>query len=86
MNRTPSGAPSEKLSPPLSVTQPAGDKADIELAVAAVRRAFKSGPSSRISPGERSRLVWQLGHLLEQHADEFAELQALDDGKPITRA
>jgi len=65
---------------------PAGDKADIDLAVAAARRAFESGPWSRISPGARSRLVWRLGDLLEQYADEFAELEALDNGKPVTNA
>ncbi|OCC05871.1 betaine-aldehyde dehydrogenase [Labrys sp. WJW] len=65
---------------------PAGDKADIDLAVAAARRAFETGPWSRISPAERSRLVWRLGDLLEQHADEFAELEALDNGKPVTNA
>ncbi len=64
----------------------AGDKADIDLAVAAARRAFESGPWSRISPGERSRLIWTLGDLLEKHADEFAELEALDNGKPVTNA
>jgi phenylacetaldehyde dehydrogenase len=37
-------------------------------------------------PGDRSRLVWRLGDLLEQHADEFAELEALDNGKPVTNA
>lgn len=65
---------------------PAGDKADIDLAVAAARRAFEAGPWSRISPGERSRLVWRLGDLLEQNSDEFAELEALDNGKPVTNA
>jgi phenylacetaldehyde dehydrogenase len=65
---------------------PAGEKADIDAAVAAARRAFESGPWSRILPGERSRLVWKLGDLLEQHADEFAELEALDNGKPVTNA
>jgi phenylacetaldehyde dehydrogenase len=65
---------------------PAGDKADIDAAVAAARRAFESGPWSRILPGDRSRLVWRLGDLLEQHADEFAELEALDNGKPVTNA
>src|SRR5215813_9334102 len=44
---------------------PAGDKDDIDLAVAAARRAFETGPWSRISPGERSRLVWKLGDVLE---------------------
>jgi phenylacetaldehyde dehydrogenase len=65
---------------------PAGDKADIDLAVAAARRAFETGPWSRISPADRSRLVWRLGDLLEQHIDEFSELEALDNGKPVTNA
>lgn len=65
---------------------PLGDKADIDLAVAAARRAFDSGPWSRMSPGERSRIVWKLGDLLEKYADEFAELEALDNGKPVTNA
>ena len=49
-------------------------------------RRFETGPWSRISPAERSRLVWSLGDLLEKHADEFAELEALDNGKPVTNA
>lgn len=65
---------------------PAGKKADIDAAVAAARRAFEAGPWSRISPADRSRLVWKLGDLLEQHADEFAELEALDNGKPVANA
>src|SRR5215813_83752 len=65
---------------------PAGDKADIDLAVAAARRAFESGPWSRISPAERSKLVCRLGALLEKHSDEFAEMEALDNGKPVTNA
>ena len=65
---------------------PAGDKADIDLAVAAARRAFETGPWSRISPAARQRLVWSMGDLLERHADELAELEALDNGKPITNA
>src|SRR5262249_43730172 len=65
---------------------PAGDKADIEEAVKAARRAFESGPWSRISPADRAKLVWRLGDLLEQNADEFAELEALDNGKPVKNA
>ena len=65
---------------------PAGDKADIYLAVTAARKAFETGPWSRISPAERSRLVWNLGDLLEKHADEFAEIEALDNGKPVSLA
>src|SRR6202789_419263 len=65
---------------------PAGDKADIDLAVAAARRAFETGPWSRISPAARQRLVWSLADILERHADELAELEALDNGKPVTNA
>jgi phenylacetaldehyde dehydrogenase len=65
---------------------PAGDKADIDAAVAAARKAFEAGPWPRMLPGDRARLVWRLGDLLEQHADEFAELESLDNGKPVTNA
>ena len=65
---------------------PDGNKSDIDLAVAAARRAFESGSWPRMSPGERSKLVWKIGDLMEKHADELAELEALDNGKPITNA
>ncbi len=65
---------------------PAGDKDDIDLAVRAARRAFESGPWASFTPAQRSRIVWRLGDLLERHRDEFAELEALDNGKPVTNA
>ena len=65
---------------------PAGDKADIDLAVAAARQRLRNRPVVAHLAGERSRLVWNLGDLLEKHADEFAELEALDNGKPVTNA
>src|ERR1700733_12378507 len=65
---------------------PAGDKADIDLAVAAARRPFETGPWSRMSPAARQRIVWSLGDIIERHADELAELEALDNGKPVVNA
>src|SRR5580658_8524933 len=65
---------------------PAGDKDDIDLAVRAARRAFESGTWASCQPAERSRMVWRLADLLEKHRDEFAELEALDNGKPVTNA
>lgn len=65
---------------------PDGGKADIDLAVAAARRAFESGPWPKMSPSERSKLVWKIGDLIEKYADELAELEALDNGKPVTNA
>jgi phenylacetaldehyde dehydrogenase len=63
-----------------------GSAADIALAVAAARRAFDDGPWATMSPSDRGKLVWRLGDLLEKHADEFAQLEALDNGKPVTAA
>lgn len=65
---------------------PAGSAADIDAAVRAARLAFDKGPWSRISPADRSRLIWKLADLLETHADEFAELETIDNGKPVINA
>src|SRR5258705_9734563 len=58
------------------------DKEDIQRAVAAARRAFESGPWRRMTPSERGKLVWRIGDLILQHADELAEIESLDNGKP----
>ncbi|WP_149536489.1 aldehyde dehydrogenase family protein [Siccirubricoccus phaeus] len=63
-----------------------GNATDIDLAVAAARRAFEAGPWSRLKPTERGKLVWKLGDVLEAHSEELAELESLDNGKPITDA
>src|SRR5215468_10787366 len=60
-----------------------GDREDIDRAVKAARAAFESGPWSRLSSSERGRLVWKLADLIEQHLQEFAELESLDNGKPL---
>jgi phenylacetaldehyde dehydrogenase len=62
------------------------DAADVDEAVKAARRAFESGPWARTSPADRCKLIWKLADLLESHADEIAELEALDNGKPIRDA
>lgn len=59
-----------------------GDAADVELAVAAARRAFDSGPWSRMSASERGRLIFKLADLIESHQEELAALESLDNGKP----
>jgi phenylacetaldehyde dehydrogenase len=60
-----------------------GDRADIDLAVAAARKAFETGPWPDMSPSERGRLLWKLSDLIEQHKEELAELETLDNGKPL---
>src|ERR1700739_2649485 len=63
-----------------------GDRADIDAAVKAARKAFDSGPWSRMTSSERGRLVWKLADLLEEHLEEFATLETLDNGKPLAVA
>ncbi|MFE4572076.1 aldehyde dehydrogenase family protein [Paenibacillus chitinolyticus] len=61
---------------------------DIDLAVKAARRAFDEGPWPGLSAAERSRLIYRLADLVEDNLEELAQLETLDNGKPIaeTRA
>jgi phenylacetaldehyde dehydrogenase len=63
-----------------------GDREDVERAVRAARKAFETGPWQAMTPSERGRLIWKLADLLEAHTDEFAELESLDNGKPVVVA
>ncbi|HXJ86458.1 MAG TPA: aldehyde dehydrogenase family protein [Candidatus Binatia bacterium] len=58
---------------------------DVDRAVEAARRAFedRNGPWRKMSAGERGRLLWKLADLVETNIDELAELETLDNGKPI---
>jgi phenylacetaldehyde dehydrogenase len=63
-----------------------GDREDIEQAVKAARKAFDQGPWRKLTASERGRLIWKLADLLEAHTEEFAYLESLDNGKPLTIA
>ncbi|MGF1544452.1 MAG: aldehyde dehydrogenase family protein [Parvularculaceae bacterium] len=63
-----------------------GDKADVELAVAAARAAFDDGPWRRMTPSARGRIVHKIGDLIADNMDELAELESLDNGKPVAVA
>jgi phenylacetaldehyde dehydrogenase len=65
---------------------PEADNADVDRAVKAARKAFDEGPWSKVSPSERGKLLWKLAELLEKHSDEFAEIESIDNGKPVTVA
>lgn len=60
-----------------------GDSEDINCAVVAARKAFESGPWPKMTPSQRGRLLWKLADLIEKNAEELAQLETLDNGKPI---
>src|ERR1700734_2337496 len=63
-----------------------GDAEDINRAVRAARAAFEDGPWSRLTASDRGRLIWKIGDLILEHADELAQLESLDNGKPVAIA
>lgn len=63
-----------------------GDMVDVDKAVKAARQAFESHTWANMSPSERGKLVWRIGDLILKYADELAELESLDNGKPIAVA
>jgi aldehyde dehydrogenase (NAD+) len=65
------------------ITQVAeGDEGDIDLAVKAARKAFEEGPWSTVAAADRGKILWKIGDLIMKYADELAELETLDTGKP----
>jgi len=63
-----------------------GDRQDIEQAVSAARKAFDQGPWRKMTASERGRLIWKLADLVEEHTEELAYLESLDNGKPLVIA
>src|SRR5439155_7722457 len=63
-----------------------GDAEDNDRAVRAARRVFDQGDWGRTPPTERERLLLRIADLIESHADELAQLETLDNGKPFTES
>lgn len=61
-------------------------EADVDAAVSAAREAFDNGPWRKLSGAQRGELIAKLAELFEQNAQELAELEALDNGKPVKLA
>ncbi len=62
---------------------PRADKVDADLAVAAARDAFNSGVWRNMVPAEKAKILWRAGELIDANIDELAELETLDQGKPL---
>ena len=66
---------------------PEAETEDVDRAVLAARRAFDEGPWTRkMSNSERGQLLWKLADLLQENLEEFAEIESLDNGKPLSVA
>ncbi|QQK77734.1 aldehyde dehydrogenase family protein [Salicibibacter cibarius] len=61
-------------------------KDDIDKAVAAAKEAFNEGEWTNLEATERSRLIYKFADLLEEHREEIAQLESLDNGKPYQLA
>ncbi|WP_155996543.1 aldehyde dehydrogenase family protein [Verrucomicrobium sp. 3C] len=62
------------------------DAEDVNRAVRAARAAFASGPWAKMTPAERGKLLWKLADRIEEHLEEFAQIETLDNGKPLAVA
>ena len=62
-----------------------GGAEDIDRAVKAARAAFE-GPWAKVHPADRGRMLVKLAQLVRDNAEELAEIDALDAGKPITNS
>jgi len=59
------------------------DRTDVDEAVAAARAALDSPAWAGLAPAERARILWRVGDLIDEHAEELAQLETLDQGQPI---
>ncbi len=65
---------------------PQAGERDVELAVAAARDALTEGPWSSMPAAGREALMLALAGAIEGHAEEFAQIESLDNGKPVKLA
>ncbi len=60
---------------------PEATEVDVDRAVAAAKRAFETGPWAEMTASARGKALYRLGDLLEERAEEFAEIETRDSGK-----
>lgn len=67
-------------------TVPHSGPEDVERAVAAARRAFSDGPWPAMTPAERQKVLWRIAEGITARADQFAQLESIDNGKSVAVA
>ncbi|WIM89239.1 aldehyde dehydrogenase family protein [Candidatus Mycobacterium wuenschmannii] len=58
----------------------------VDEAVARAKASFQAGVWSQLPGRERAKVLWKIGDLIEQHAEEFAQLDSLNTGMPLLQA
>ena len=58
-------------------------KQELDDAVKAARDAFENKSWRKLTVSERGKLIWKLADLIEERTEEFAQLETLDNGKPL---
>ena len=76
----------EPVSNETYIMAASGQKADIDLAVAAAKRAFEEGPWPRMLPRQRSRILHKVADIVESRDEQLALFESYDSGLPITQA
>lgn len=61
-----------------------GNEEDVNRAVIASSQALEMGDWPKMSPADRGKLLWRIADLIERYGDELAQLETLDNGKPIS--
>jgi acyl-CoA reductase-like NAD-dependent aldehyde dehydrogenase len=64
----------------------AADREDIDRAVRAARHAFEEGDFRKMNGADRGKLLWKIADLMEANIEELAELETLDNGKPLVES
>ena len=65
---------------------PEAGEADVDRAVLAARKAFEDGRWRDLSPHKRARVLLAVASAIDSHRDELAEIETLDNGKPLAQA
>src|ERR1700728_1671300 len=58
----------------------------VDEAVAAAKASFESGVWSQLPGRERAKIMWKIADLIDEHADDFAQLDSLNTGMPLMQA
>lgn len=76
----------EPVTEEVYIKSASAKQADVDLAVAAAKKAFDEGPWPRMLPRERSRILHKVADIVESRDAQLAELESFDSGLPITQA